>query len=280
MTRELIVISDESDSKGDYYSNFYGAVLIESQHLAECVRRVGEAKAAMNLHGEVKWSKITDTYQVKYLELMRVFFELVREGKAKIRIMFTHNIHIATGLTPRHKKSRYHILYYMFLRYAFGLGHSGDGTPTRLRLLMDQMPSTAEQTRKFKQYLLNMNGRSAFRAAWLSLAPDDICEVRSHDHDLLQCLDVVLGSMQFKLNDKDRVKDPVTGKRGKKTRAKDAVYKFINSQIRTIYTNFNIGITTGGFRTTNRWHHAYRHWCFVPSERRTDPSLAKSKRTS
>jgi hypothetical protein len=74
--------------------------------------------------------------------------------------------------------------------------------------------------------------------------------------------------MQFRLNDKHRARAPGVNRRGKRTLAKEVVYRHINARIRTLRPGFNIGISTGtdGDRA-NRWHHPYRHWRFVPEER-------------
>ena len=73
--------------------------------------------------------------------------------------------------------------------------------------------------------------------------------------------------MQFRLNDKHKEKLPGSSRRGKKTIAKEKLYKHINSRIRDIYPGFNIGITTGKQDDiTNLWKHSYRHWMFIPND--------------
>lgn len=79
-------------------------------------------------------------------------------------------------------------------------------------------------------------------------------------------MDIILGSIQFKLNRDNEIKNPETGRRGKKTIAKEKLYKVINKNIREIYPNFNIGISTGyKDDVTNVWKQKYRHWSFVPN---------------
>jgi hypothetical protein len=102
-----------------------------------------------------------------------------------------------------------------------------------------------------------------FRDANIILQKEDIAEVRSHDHVLLQCLDIVLGSMCFRLNERHKEKEPGKHRRGKRTKAKEKIYKTILAEIRTIRPNFNIGANTGDDGIwENRWRHPYRHWCF------------------
>ena len=54
---------------------------------------------------------------------------------------------------------------------------------------------------------------------------------------------------------------------------------YISQRIRAIYTNFNIGITTGirGDRE-NRWRDPYRHWLFVSKDFQLDPTQTKGKK--
>lgn len=101
--------------------------------------------------------------------------------------------------------------------------------------------------------------------------------MNSHGHVILQCLDIVLGSVQFRLNEKHLERQPGARIRAKRTLAKESVYKEINKFIRSIYPNFNIGITTGidGNRA-NYWNHSYRHWLFKAQNSSTD--LSKTKR--
>jgi hypothetical protein len=39
---------------------------------------------------------------------------------------------------------------------------------------------------------------------------ENITEVVSHNHVILQCMDIILGAMQFPLNDMHKIKDPET----------------------------------------------------------------------
>ena len=73
--------------------------------------------------------------------------------------------------------------------------------------------------------------------------------------------------MAFRLNDMHKVKPPGERTRGKRTIAKEKVYKHISQRIRDIYPNFNIGITRGKEGDSrNYWNHPYRHWSFKPKE--------------
>jgi len=64
-------------------------------------------------------------------------------------------------------------------------------------------------------------------------------------------------------------------RRGKRTIAKEKLYKHINAKIRSIKPNFNIGITTGTDKVEDRWNHPYRHWRFLPKEFAVDETKFK-----
>jgi len=89
-------------------------------------------------------------------------------------------------------------------------------------------------------------------------------EVDSKKHILLQCLDVVLGAMAFRLNQKH--KEIPEGKRqlGRRTVAKETLYKHVLSHIKDMYPNFDIGKSTSMENEEDTWLYEYRHWRFLP----------------
>lgn len=279
MARELVIYTDESDKSGKYYANFYGGVALWSYHLAEVRSRLEAIKHAHNLFGELKWQKVTGPYLEKYRAFVDEFFDLIAEGKARVRIMFTQNYRAPASLDAYQREHAYHILYYQFIKHAFGLEHASDrGNQLVVRLYLDRLPDTHEKNSRFKGYLHALENSPSFRSALIRLPEDQMAEVASHEHVALQALDVVLGAMQFRLNDKHLEMPPGASRRGKKTIAKEKLYKHINARIRELYPNFNIGVTTSQHgERSNRWHHPYRHWCFTPSDARRDPTKTKPR---
>jgi hypothetical protein len=280
MSLEYVIYTDESEKKGKFYSNFYGGVLVRSPDLRPVTDRLEQCKVRLNLHQEVKWQKVTENYLEKYKALMDGLFAEVAAGRVKVRVMFTQNQFIPTGLSPDQRRAEYHLLYYQFIKHAFGLQFAGiAGQHVQVRLNMDQLPDNREQNAQFKAYLLGLNSNMNFRTAGIRFHADQIAEVRSHDHVLLQCLDVVLGAMAFRLNNRHLEKPPGKRRRGKRTIAKEALYKHIRKQICQLLPNFNIGVTTGrGDDWANLWLHRYRHWKFVPKEHEVDPTRTKPKK--
>jgi hypothetical protein len=104
---------------------------------------------------------------------------------------------------------------------------------------------------------------------------EDITEVRSHDHVLMQCLDIVLGSMSFRLNDKHKEKPAGAYRRGKRTIAKERLYREILAEIRKIRPGFNVGMSTKLNSLQERWEKPYLHWAFVPRDEVFDSGLTK-----
>ncbi|GGN63262.1 hypothetical protein GCM10011349_47660 [Novosphingobium indicum] len=93
---------------------------------------------------------------------------------------------------------------------------------------------------------------------------------------ILQGLDLILGSMCSRLNEKLTAKPPGKKVRGKRTRAKEKLYKVINKEIRSIYPGFNVGVGTAcHYGPSDRWTHPYRHWLFMPTNYEMDRALGK-----
>lgn len=279
--REIHIWCDESDKKGKYFSHFYGGVLVEDKHLIEVKEVITKCLEENNLHKELKWQKVTGNYLDKYKNVISVFFKLISEGKVKMRIMFTANANVPLELSEVHKSNEYFLLYYQFFKHGFGLRYlpSTDYNNTFIRAYFDQLPDTKRKRDVFKDYIRRLSAQGVYSQANIKIEKDHISEVDSKDHVLLQCMDVVLGSMSFRLNDKHKEKPVGSYRRGKKTIAKEKLYRHILTEIRKIRPNFNIGKSTsidGDY--SNRWHHPYRHWVFKGKE--TDYDQEKTKNGS
>ena len=272
--KEYILFCDESDRRGKYFSNFYGGVIVGSSQYQRVTNRLNDKKVELNLYGEVKWEKVTQQYLDKYIELIHVFFEEVARKNVRARIMFRQNANLPRGLSREQVDWEYYLLYYQFVKHAFGLEHASDNL--RLRLYFDQFPDTAEKSEQFKGFLLGLTKTKSWRT--IDIKREDITEVRSHDHVLLQCLDVVLGAMSFRLNDKHKEIPKGTKRRGKRTIAKEKLYQAILSEIRNIRKGFNIGVSTRTILLSERWSLPYMHWAFVPNDATFDSALTKPRR--
>lgn len=276
--REYTLYCDESVKDGRYYSNFYGGALSGGSQIHAVSARLNQAKQRLNLLREVKWQKVTEAYLGKYMELMNAFFDEVAPGRVKVRIMFRQNARKPVGLTPMQIEQSYYILYYQFIKHGVDFAsmppHEG---PLVLRAYFDQFPDTGEQVARFRGYILGLNESFVFRQARLRLSAENLTEVRSHEHVILQCLDIVLGAMAFRLNDMHKEIPKGRRHRGARTVAKEKLYKHILKRIRAIKPNFNIGITTGG-SPDGRWSQPYRHWAFVPTDHEYDLTLTKRQK--
>jgi hypothetical protein len=275
--KRYVLYCDESEDKGKYYGNFYGGALVLGEDEEYVKDRLSKRVAELGLQGEIKWSNTTPSNYERYMLLMDLFFELVRAGKVKVRVMFTQNAIEADNLTPEQRRNEFYLLYYQFLKHAFGLQYSNPtGGPIRLQILFDKLPNNRGNRVKFKEYVLRLQHQPELQAAAIVFTRDDLQEVDSKKHIILQCLDVVMGSMNFRLNDLHLAKPEGSRVRAKKTRIKEKLYKHINALIRELRPNFNVGESTGiDGDIENRWRHPYRHWKFIPSESRFVPGRTK-----
>ena len=280
---EFYIYTDESIKKGKYYSNFYGGALVTNRYFDEINKRIKNKKKELNFLGEVKWSKVSRNYLDKYKELINLVFELLKEGKLKLRIMFSQNCYVAKDLTTEQKEEEFFKLYYQFVKHAFAIQECDfNDKKIFLKFYFDKIPDTEEKREKFKNYIYRLQNRELFDGLNVNIREEDVTEVDSHKHNILQCMDIILGSMQFRLNDKHKKKPEGSYRRGKKTIAKDKLYKHINKKIRELYSfEFNVGISTGqnhnGYE--NRWEYPYRHWNFIPSNYEYDETKTKSYQT-
>lgn len=274
---EYRIWCDESVNRGRYFSNFYGGVLVRSGDLRRVESVLNSVFEQHHLRDEVKWQRVTAQYLGKYVALMDAFFDLLEADLVKVRVMFTQNANRPLNLTARHLEDEYFLLYYQFFKHAFGLKWSNPTDKTiYIRAYFDELPDKLGKRQTFKEYIKGLQATRDFQLARLKFRKSDITEVDSRSHRILQCLDVVLGSMAFRLNDGHLQKPPGAKRRGKRTLAKEKLYKHISKRIRKLLPGFNCGCSTGlRGGPENRWLHPYRHWLFVPSEVEVDETQYK-----
>lgn len=278
--RHYTIYSDESSKKGRYFANFYGGAIFKTSNLEALNKILKERKDELNLFKELKWTKITENYADKYIGFISTYFDLLEAGRIRLRIMFTHNQLKAKNLTDEHHENQYFILYYQFFKHAFGLAYSNPSGIDRIfvTLLLDQVPQSGKKFNDFKDFISKLNGAKLFFRNNIIIQRDQIAEVKSDDHVILQGLDIILGAMQFRLNDHHKEKPEGSKRRGRRTIAKEKVYKYINSRIRVIYPQFNVRVSTGTPNgLADRWQHPYRHWKFVPKDFELDITYVKNK---
>jgi hypothetical protein len=216
--------------------------------------------------------------EANYVAFVREAFALIREGHLKVRVMFTQNINQTQDL-DYDEENHFFILYYHFLKHAFGLRYCNDSYPEQafVHVALDEVPVTKEKFDNFKNYLSSLSNHPILFNAGVCIPKASIYAVNSKEHVILQAVDVILGAIQFRLNDKYKEKPPGQRTRAKRTRSKERVFKEVSKLIRETYPNFNIGASTGEIQHTDRWNHRYAHWLFVPVGSVKDLSRGKKK---
>ncbi len=265
--KEFWIFCDESVQEGSKFSNCFGGVIVPASRHARVENRLRIAKAEVGFLKEIKWQRVTEKWLAGYSRMITAFFDVIRDGDVRMRVMFRASDLPCENPSRAQRHESYFKLYYQFIKHAFGLAHvpeRKDGT--RLRLFFDQFPHTREKVVQFKGYLGALPSAASLRHAQLHLSPDHITEVDSKEHVLLQCVDLVLGAMAFRLNEMHLVKPEGQRQRGKRTVAKDRLYRHVLAEICTLKPSFNPKISTAAQPfPEGTWSMPYRHWLFVPS---------------
>lgn len=211
--------------------------------------------------------------------MLEVFFDFIEKDVVKMRVMFTQNAYEPRHITKEQREQSYYLLYYQFIKHAFGVTFFQPEKATRLRIIFDKLPENNAETERFKAYIAGLTETSLFKKGNVIVTADDIADVDSRKHVILQCADIILGSMDFRLNNKHKIIPEGATIRGKRTIAKEKVYQYISQRIRDIYPNFNIGITTSIKNDeSNTCHHPYRHWNFRSKKSVYNPERTKKKK--
>lgn len=277
--RHYIIYSDESDRKGKYFANFFGGVLIKAEDREDIEARLSAKKVELNLNQEIKWERVTKNYLEKYKEFITYYFTFVATSRLRVRLMFTQNMHVPTGLTKEQLDEQYLRLYYQFYKHAFGIKYCNPNSLDRVffHIFPDQLPESAVKIDAFKTRVSNIPNAYDMRGINVFIPRRHINDIDSSQHTILQGLDIILGAMCAQLNGKLYVKPNGASRRGKRTIAKEKLYRHINSEIQAITPRlFNVGTNTGAPNgPRDRWADPYRHWLFKPTEHEIDVTLAK-----
>ncbi len=145
-----------------------------------------------------------------------------------------------------------------------------------ITVYLDEIPLNQEDKLNFIGHLYQLKDDLAFKNKGIRFVEKGISEVDSKSHLPLQFMDVILGAICFKLNEKDKLRSDGDERPGKRTILKLKLYKHINKRIREIYPDFNIGISTPIKDESDRWFQVYRHWSFKPKNSVRD--LTRTKR--
>ena len=278
-SRMYYIWCDESVKEGEFYSNFYGGMLIESKNLKRVLNRMERKIQELDITEEIKWQKVNQHFFEKYIALVDFIFDLLEEGLIKIRIFFRHNQYVPKYLTREQMRKEYSMLYYQFIKHAFGFRYSNDsGHPVSLRIALDELPISEPEKKEFKDFLLGLENEPHYKAANIRIRRDDILEVDSKKNLPLQMLDLILGAVCFRLNDKHKVKTEGTNRRGKRTILKEKLYRHIYFRINQMRRGFNVGVSTGLTSPIDIWTMPYRHWSFVPRMAEVDHKKTKKGR--
>lgn len=266
--------TDESDAHGKYFSNFYGGILIRSDDYEHVIQTLRNTVAEVGLcKEEIKWQKVNAYTFERYKRIIDVLFDLLEENKVRLRVFFRSTRFVALGLDKEQRRKEYQLLYYQFIKHAFGIKYANVSREGfRIRLFLDDMPLKREDRKEFIEALFKLNDTNDFRKTNARIV--DVSEVDSKKHLPLQIMDLVLGAMCFRLNDKHKVRN-IDGKLARRTVIKEALYKYIRSKICVIKPNFNIGISTGIVKVSDPWEQPYRHWNFVPNKHIIDEEAPK-----
>ena len=109
-TMEYIIYSDESISRGEYFSDFFGGVLVRSRDIYEVTTAIEAKKQELNLLGEIKWVKVSVNYLEKYKEMMDLFFSFIKQAKLQLRFMFRDTNQVPSNLDRDHIANRHNLL--------------------------------------------------------------------------------------------------------------------------------------------------------------------------
>lgn len=253
MTKYMI-ICDESTRKGPNFSYFYGGAIVNESKYQKLSDILINFKNNFGLN-ELKRTKISEANYKYYIEVLDLFFTFVRSGDIKVRIMFSPNSELKKDI-PHSQNETFIRFYEVFIKDAFSIFYAREDIG--LRLIFDDLPETKEQCQKFKQHLIKkINSNNKPMANKVYVKEEDIEEVDSQKHIILQCIDIIVGLVDFYLNtSKKELKE------SKRAQSKYKVWQRIYQFIIEMNPNFIVEETTSPIYSNKGWKDKYKHFVY------------------
>lgn len=253
--KSYVIVCDESTKYGSKYSYFYGGAMVEEIKYQKISEILNDYKTKLNLN-ELKRIKITEKNYKSYIDVLDLFFTFVKSGEIKIRIMFSPNDQLLKNIKHSEDES-FMKFYYAFIINAFNIFYAREDF--KLRLVFDDLPETKIKCDKFKDLLtkkIEINNKPHANKVYLK--KQDIEEVDSKKHVILQCVDVVVGLVDFILNSsKEDIKN------SKRATARLKVWNHIyNNHILQIDKDFNLLVSTSPIYSHKGWKKLYQHFVY------------------
>lgn len=248
------IVCDESTRKGKYFSYFYGGAIIKESKYQKLSEILCNFKNNFGLN-ELKRTKITEVNYKYYIEVLDLFFTFVRSGDIKVRIMFSPNDQLITHI-PHNLNETFIKFYEVFIKDAFSIFYAREDLS--LRLIFDDLPETKVQCCKFKEHLIKkINTNNKPYANKVFIKSEDIEEVDSKKHIILQCVDVIVGLVDYFINT-----PPKEIKTTKRSQAKFKVWQKIHEFILQMNPNFDLCETTKFIYSNKGWLDRYKHFVY------------------
>ena len=264
---KYIVTCDESTRKGANFSYFYGGIIVKEQRYSDISEKLKIYKEHIGLTHEMKRTHIDTTNANRYIDMLDFFFTFVKSGDIRVRIMFSDNNNLEA--IPKEANQTFMKFYYLFVRHAFALPYAG--TDIDLRLIFDVLPEKPENREIFKTYLINNLTHIPNEDAKnkIFLTRDRIEEVDSKKHIILQCADVIVGLIDFLLNDIHNN----SRNKSKRWYAKNKVALVLWDYIQQLHPNFELQTSTRPMKGYYAWLDKYRHFVYKKTRDKKAPAL-------
>jgi hypothetical protein len=181
----------------------YGGVITPAANADEICAVLKRWRQKTGMHRELKWTKVSKAKLPEYKNFIDGFFYYaLREAIHFQAVVFdTHDPGYRRFLRAN-KDLGFYKLYYQFLLHKFGSYALTDAT--RLFVFLDESSQLTESRRDVMKIVLNRG----IRQRWQRNADivETVASLVSHENDLMQVADVLMGAVAFHWNQRHRLK--------------------------------------------------------------------------
>jgi hypothetical protein len=191
----LHIYCDESSTAERYM--LFGGVITTETNAGDLSEVIDRWRTKHGMHRELKWGKVSRQKLPAYCSLIDLFAEHARQGFLHFNVIVfdTHQIDYKTYHQGR-KELGFYRFYYRFVLYKFGI-YAHDASYS-MRVFLDERSELDAKRLEVMQIVLNRGIRKRY-----GLNTDVVRSVeaqQSHQSNLMQLADVIMGAVGFHCN--------------------------------------------------------------------------------
>jgi len=176
-----------------------GGIMIRASEVGAFDRIMAQWRHDHQMHAELKWTKVTNQKYEDYRSVVDLFFDLARKRKMLFKCVVLEAARIDYKTYHQNDKELgFYKFFYQLLLHSFGRHLARPGRQPAKAIIFFDERNTSYSLSDFHE-ILNRGIRKQYRVKQDLIRAVEVA--KSHDHNLMQVADILMGAVGFHCND-------------------------------------------------------------------------------